>query len=84
MEFNNSADQILMFVCSGGSPQNIVVAWAVARGDTAGVYQVLYQRRSPDGTYSAHIRGYTRALWEERAAYDPRHFTNLIDVSECW
>ncbi len=40
VEFNNSADQILMFVCSEGPSQTIVVAWAVARGDTDGVYQV--------------------------------------------
>ena len=84
VEFNDSADQILMFVCIEDPPPNTVVTWNVARGETENMYQVLYTSRWPDGRYAASVRGYTRALWEERADYDRRHFTNLIDVSECW
>ena len=88
LKHNNSYDEITMFVCiegvfHEGSTQNLVVPWDVARGETEGVYQVLYQARKPDGTYLPWVIPYTSVRWEERAARR-RSFTNLIDVSECW
>ena len=85
VEFKDSADQILMFVCVEDTTQNFVVTWRVARTATEGVYLVIYARhRVNSDTYLASLRKRSRDEWEERADYDRRHFTNLIDVSECW
>ena len=90
VEFKNSYDGILMFVCIEGahykgSTQNLVGTWNVARTATEGVYQVLYAfHNETSDTWSAAIKYRSRVEWDERAAADRRHFTNLIDVSECW
>ena len=84
IEFNNIADQILMLVCVETPAQNTVAGWSLGRGETEGVYQVLYETYSPaEDRYKVAPRRYTNAMWVERSV-DALFFTNLIDVSECW
>ena len=88
LETNNSADEIVMFVCIEnffykGSQQNVVAGWALARTDTVGVYQVIYKHNLADGRKLAAVRPNTPADWDAKLANNQSILHN-IDVSECW